>query len=394
MYNRSLILGLCLINLFSGYTTFAQQKKGYYIDGQMDGLVEGDKVTMRFFTEDTAIDKETGIVKSGHFHISGIVPEGGPHFYWLLVPESFGPRIIALYLDNNQNIKIRWKDNLREKPRVLEAFLNDYLLIEGSPTYRDYYDLRSAFQLYSATMNKINRTMGELKTYNRSLIEGLENSKEILDKAFLHTIALKRPINTAIPRVIRDIRNANNHSAIIAQLYDSLVSFHLDVPDSYYGKWLKEFTKLCIGREFPPFTLPDISGNQVSLKDIISKSKVTIVNFWSWNSYQSDERENELKDYYKKFKDKGLNIISVYSGTNVQKWKIASADLPWVHVSDLKGKYGIVQNLYHEVAERATTNVLIDSDGKIISWDIFGPTLQFFLDKSLGIKPGNELTSF
>jgi hypothetical protein len=102
-----------------------------------------------------------------------------------------------------------------------------------------------------------------------------------------------------------------------------------------------------------------------------------------------DEYHQELKNTYSKFKDKGLSIIGMYSDTSAKQWKIASADLPWENVSDLKGVNGIVENVYHEYGKlinqpiRNTTNVLIDSEGKIVAWDPTGGLLRYYLEKYL-----------
>jgi peroxiredoxin len=169
-------------------------------------------------------------------------------------------------------------------------------------------------------------------------------------------------------------------------VYDSL-SDHLK--NSFPGKLLKEKILLSVGQPFPLFTLPGLDGKQLALKDVIAKSKLTIVQFYASNSVEVDHYQAELQHAYQVYHAKGLNIVGVCSDTSIRKWKIAAADLPWQQVSDLKGEEGVVGKVYHEYGfhgtpQPNTTNVLIDANGKIVSWDANGAELLYYLWKTFG----------
>ncbi len=71
-------------------------------------------------------------------------------------------------------------------------------------------------------------------------------------------------------------------------------------------------------------------------------------------------------------------MIGFSSDKYAELWKeaIQRYQLPWYHVSDLKGKDGVVDKVYHEYGTdkyiRNTTNYLLDSTGKIIAYDPSG----------------------
>lgn len=159
---------------------------------------------------------------------------------------------------------------------------------------------------------------------------------------------------------------------------------------SYYAKVIKDWIPLSVGQPFPEFSLPDIKGNVRSLKDITSKSKITLVHFWANRSDRRKEFQDELRVQYNKYHSNGFNIVGISSDTLAGEWKevVEREKFPWYNVSDLKGREGIVRKVYHEFGYNPevpnTTNVLIDASGKIIAWDVSGVELQWYLWKYLG----------
>ncbi len=115
--------------------------------------------------------------------------------------------------------------------------------------------------------------------------------------------------------------------------------------------------------------------------------------FWSSSSYDVDGFMENLLAMYKKYHNKGLDIVGVSSDSVDTKWKraIRFYELPWPQVSDLKGRNGIVNNVYQEygywfTTNPNTTNVLLDNKGNIVAYDKYGMELQWYLEKLLGGK--------
>ncbi|HEX9504015.1 MAG TPA: redoxin domain-containing protein [Patescibacteria group bacterium] len=385
LYKKKLLALSVLLIIFSPKFLFPQQKEKYEIDGQITGLKEGESIVMTLFNEwPQRVRRDSGYVKNGLFHIEGNVPEG-PRIY-SLVAQLHQNKSLLLILDNDQKITIHGKIAIDSIP-TSELF-SKFLSIEGSQTTKDYYDLRNAFDLYLYSTTRLKDYILHLKDsigFDKRLMDGLMQSKNIISRSLLTDIFLQRPINTSIPLIMDNVYFWGIHDAFIKETYDNLVSLNKDFPNSYYGKKIKNEVLFIEGQPFPLFTLPTPQGNKLALKDLIFKSKITIVNFWNSNSFKVDEFQQELKEYYLQYKDKGLNIVGIYSDTSAKKWKLASADLPWYQVSDLKGEEGVIGKTYRQKTS-ATTNVLIDSQGNIIAWDASGIFLQYYLDKYLGDK--------
>jgi hypothetical protein len=147
-----------------------------------------------------------------------------------------------------------------------------------------------------------------------------------------------------------------------------------------------------VGQPFPLFILPTPDGAQLSCKEIFPKGKLTIIHFWTSNSIDKEKYQNELKFFYKKYHDKGLNVIGVYAGKYMDAWKdeLTKGGYPWYNVADLKGKEGPCQRIYREpglpnnptpLEPNNTTNVLVDAYGNIVAWDARDVELQYYLWK-------------
>ncbi len=116
-----------------------------------------------------------------------------------------------------------------------------------------------------------------------------------------------------------------------------------------------------IGSKAPDFSLVDLSGQKVELKDF--KGKGVLVNFWATWCYPCREEMDDLKASYDKFRDKGIVII----GINIKE----SKDI----VKKMTDSFNI------------TYPILLDSDGKISeAYNIFGVPSSFFIDNDGTIR--------
>ncbi len=138
-------------------------------------------------------------------------------------------------------------------------------------------------------------------------------------------------------------------------------------------------TRTDIGAVAPVFTLVSDKGEQLSLTSI--KKRLTIIDFWaSWCGPCRAENPN-LISLYSKWRDKGLEIISVSIDKveDKDKWLKAIIDdkLTWLQVLDEKGT---VNKDYGVTAIPRT--FLIDESGKIVAKDLRGQELNDLVTKS------------
>lgn len=145
---------------------------------------------------------------------------------------------------------------------------------------------------------------------------------------------------------------------------------------------IKAKQTIYVGRIAPEFTQDDADGNPVSLADF--RGRYVLVDFWaSWCAPCRDENPTVVKAY-ERFHDKGLEIIGVSLDEKKDAWlaAIKKDGLLWLHVSDLKGWYNAVAQLYG--VKSVPANFLIDPQGRIIAVDLRGAALEQKLEEVLG----------
>jgi thiol-disulfide isomerase/thioredoxin len=155
----------------------------------------------------------------------------------------------------------------------------------------------------------------------------------------------------------------------------------------FYGTELnKMLTKLRaveVGYMAPDFTLSDSSGKK---KHTLSgyRGKYVLIDFWASWCGPCKQEIPYLKTAYSRFHNKGFEILSVSLDDNKDKWTAAlrQFQMPWIHISDVKGFNSVVNELYHVPSIPKT--LLLDKTGKIIATDLRGEALDRKLEEILG----------
>ncbi len=132
-------------------------------------------------------------------------------------------------------------------------------------------------------------------------------------------------------RYIGDERVLEYQSMLSADQKNGLDSKRLD---NYFNRKAK------IEKEkfFEDFRMKDISGKTFKLSSLKSK-KLILVDFWSSDCYPCRKKHEYLVELYKKYADKGLEIVSISLDDEKDAWlnAVKKDGMTWPNVSELKG---------------------------------------------------------
>ena len=228
--------------------------------------------------------------------------------------------------------------------------------------------VREIEALYAASTPRVLRGDAVFIDKMRAVIEkGNEGSLYVADKysTFAYVVGLK----DCIEEVLVGMPVALKRTEEGMRVQDRCYRMHL----------------LKVGERVPDFTLSTPDGKEVNFYRFVKDKKCVILDFWaSWCSWCRKESPN-VKEVYDKYRNKGVDVISVSFDTDRERWvkAIEEDGTPWTQVSDLKGTdKGYLYGWYGLKGIPAI--YLIDSEGRIIVENMRGEVIMNSVKKYLG----------
>ena len=124
----------------------------------------------------------------------------------------------------------------------------------------------------------------------------------------------------------------------------------------------------------PKISLTDIEGDTITLNSL--KGKYIILDFTVLGSQDSRQHHQELKEVYKKFKGRGVQIYQVCLDENEAQWKgyVKGYGINWVCVRDPKNLQSSIASNWN--IKNIPANYIINPEFEIVGKNLFGQRLQ------------------
>jgi thiol-disulfide isomerase/thioredoxin len=330
------------------------QQIQYEISGTVNRLTKSKLITL----EIAGLKKTSIIRKDGSFLLKGKADK--PQIVQIKTDSSYST---FLWLDKGIT-KVKLAEEKRGK--YLDLYMND--LTGSEDSYLFYYK-----QVVSKVINNLSNRYTTQEQFD-SIVK--KYSAALIDSIFL-----KRPSSNVLPHLILFYKSYLE--PVLAQEYYYRLSPDQQVSkdgQSLGKKLMQDFT-LKPGTLFENFSMPDSKGNTIELNDI--QSRYILIDFWA--SWCGPCRANHpfIKEAFKRYKDKGLGIISISLDTEKKEWlkAIQKDEMLWTNISDLQGYDGIVAR--KAKLSFVPFSVLLDENRKVIAINLKGQELLYQLDKLL-----------
>ncbi|WP_339704878.1 TlpA disulfide reductase family protein [uncultured Kriegella sp.] len=351
----------------------SDKKDGFTIAGTLTGDLENDtKVFLRKMGEERQlVDVDTALVQNGKFTFTG--EAGAPELQYVFVDKLPGNMVVIIE-DGEIQLSAQ-KDSL------------GLAKLEGTPQnelFSDYMEESLAISqraqsvqgdLQSAAMKKDTVLINSLRDEMMELQEEYKNfeldyikdnptgliSVLLIDRAMASRMVATEKIQELYDGLSPEIKE----TTIAKDIFKNLEA--LKAKD-------ENAKNTAVGAKAPNFSAPTPSGEELALNDALGK--ITLVDFWAaWCKPCRAENPNIVK-VYKKYHEKGLNIIGVSLDKKAEDWKKAIEDdgLTWNHVSNIAYFDDAIAKLYNVDAIPAA--FLLDENGVIVAKNLRGPALE------------------
>jgi len=320
--------------------------------------MDNAKVTLLTYKGQKSQVIDSTNMKEGHFTLAE--KKDKPQLAFLRVDGI--PSDLPLILEPGANIKVDLNREHIRRSAVISQGLNK--------KFYDYFDQLKLFRdkqeklgkLYQAAQQK-GTAKEQTNILNRYY--AIDDDKHAYEYKFIEDNKDNLVGGLVYEATVFD-RAEPNYNKLV-KLYDNFSEEVKKMPNVQNAfKNAKSKAVISIGSKAPDFSAPTPKGKTLSLKDAMGK--VTVIDFWaSW--CRPCRAENPyVKEIYKKYHDKGLNIIGVSLDKPGHKsdWLKAIKDdgLTWYHVSNLKyWQDPIARELYH--VESIPQTFILDKNGVI-----------------------------
>jgi thiol-disulfide isomerase/thioredoxin len=158
-----------------------------------------------------------------------------------------------------------------------------------------------------------------------------------------------------------------------------LFTSHPDM--GYVWKYYQALQKRLPGQKFHNLEMADTAGVMHNLSEYVGKGNYVLIDFWASWCGPCIASMPALKEIYNTYSSKGLQIVGLSFDNKHENWvdAINRLELPWIHLSDLKGWESIASEVYG--VRSIPEMILISPNGEIVAIGLHGTELEAAVSK-------------
>lgn len=345
---------LSFILILHAFSSWGQSN--FTLSGKISDLDSG--VIYLLYSDGKGRLLNSSVIKNGQFFFKGKIEDPTNADLSLNSPDS--KYYASIFIEpGNMKIETTQKD-IR------------FLKMEGSVSQKDNERLihmkRGTWLQLTNLQNERERIKNSGPAYSKATADSLHKIELALEKE-LSKIDSLFIIQNPASYVSAYLIEANLHIEQIA--FYPVDDLYYKMPDalkkSGYGKsilwYMNKVKRAPVGSPAPLFAGTTINGNEISLTDFKNKNYV-LLDFWGSWCGPCRSMNPELKDIYRNYNRKGLEIISIALNDKEENWRKAVLEDStgiWQHIRD--DSNSSIGNLYS--ANWVPAFFLIDKEGKI-----------------------------
>lgn len=358
-------------------------KNSYTIKGSIAGIPDSAVIVLSDITAASGVEPIAEVIAvDGKFEITGVSPE--PRMVNLSVKDNYGSKVFMI---ENADIVIEGNTVAEEARDGKTYFKFDDVNVKGSTSHEEYLKKTLGRRQLDSAMIALQNEYSDIREAMSTIPRNDPRRDSIMSTdRYKKLVENERYIFAAFDSNYRATVEANKETFWGPLLMYSMVTylspdgremfeqFGDSAKNSYYGQFV--YGQLYpVGRpgdKMPEFKATTVDGNEVDIVEICKSKKAVLLDFWaSWCGPCRREIPN-LKEIYKKYADKGFDILSISIDAEEEPWlkAVKDEDLKWTNVRDTDHS---IADLYKVSA--VPTMYIVDGNGCLVAENLRGQEL-------------------
>lgn len=365
---KAILKGLALSLLIP---VFSCQNNEFTFTGKIEGMKDGDSVFINRFTNAEWEMYDTLVVKNSEFSMTR---------------KADSCEILSFWIRNANGY---YQGFFFSEPGKITLNADDEkTTIGGTPLNDQYQQISDSLDGFSKRFSEL----GGFGDMPKELAQA-ENQEELARKSE----ALQQEVKAYLQKKITE--NAENQLGLFLTLSNSslfapeeMEQLIASLPEKTrnnpaiksISSTIEQLKKNAVGQPYTDFEMTTPEGNTIKISDIVSKNKITVLDFWaSWCGPCMAEAPDMMR-LYQKVHAQGVEFVGVSLDTDEKAWKKAIADkgLIWPQGSELKEwQHNNGAKLY--TVEGIPYTVVLSQEGTILAKGLRAEQLEDFINATL-----------